>query len=149
MAAVTTLGGQPVLGVVIEDNDGSQLDIMSLAGAKAAAVAVVDASGNQITSFGGGSSLVAAPLNGQAKIAVTNTAVQLGSNALTNGVIVTAKSTNAASITVGGSSVTSTVDGTGNGYILAAGASASWAVSNTNALWINGTSGDIVSFAGS
>jgi hypothetical protein len=93
--------------------------------------------------------LVSAPLNGQAKIAVTSTAVQLPSNILSNGVILTAKSTNAAPIVVGGSGVANTVDGTGNGYILAAGASVSWAVSNTNALYINGTSGDIVSFAGS
>lgn len=146
---VTTLGGQPVHGVVIEDNDGSQLDIMTLAGAKAAAVAVVDAAGNQITSFGGSGALASTPLNGQAKIAVTGTAVQLGSNVLSNGVIVSAKSTNAALIVVGAAAVANTVDGTGNGYLLAAGASASWAVSNTNVLYINGTAGDIVSFAGS
>lgn len=93
--------------------------------------------------------ITGAPKNGQAKIASTGTAVQLGSNTLTNGVIITALSTNTASITVGGSSVTNTTNGTGNGYILEAGASASWAVSNTNQLWINGTAGDIVSFAGS
>ena len=49
----------------------------------------------------------------------------------------------------GGASVANTVNGTGNGYILEAGASASFAVSNSNALYINGTTGDIVSFAGS
>lgn len=95
------------------------------------------------------SSLVSAPLNGQAKIAATGTAVQLSSNALSNGVIVTAKSTNTANIHIGGSGVTNTEDGTGNGYILEPGSSASWAVTNTNALYINGTTGDIVSFAGS
>lgn len=93
--------------------------------------------------------LATGPLNGQAKIAITSTAVQLGSNTLINGVVLTAKSTNSASIVVGGSGVTNTTDGTGNGYILAAGASMSWAISNTNLLYINGTSGDIVSFAGS
>lgn len=111
-------------------------------------IAVDKATGALLTE-GGGSALSATPKNGQAKIAVTATAVQLGSNTLLNGVIISAKSTNTASITIGGSGVTNTVDGTGNGLILAAGASMSWAVSNTNALWINGTAGDIVSYAGS
>ena len=97
----------------------------------------------------GGGGLATVPLCGQAKIAVTGTRVQLGSNVLTNGVIVSAKSGNAAVVTIGGSAVTNTVDGTGNGYILAAGASVSFAVSNTNALYLNGTAGDIISFAGS
>jgi hypothetical protein len=86
---------------------------------------------------------------GQAKIATTGTAVQLAANTLVNGVIISTKSTNAASITVGGSGVTNTVDGTGNGYILAAGASVSFAVTNTNVLWVNGTLGDVISIAGS
>ena len=90
-----------------------------------------------------------APLNGQAKIASTGVAVQLPANPLLNGVIVTALSTNSATIEIGTSGVTNTVDGTGNGYILAAGASISWAVTDVSDLWINGTSGDIVSFAGS
>lgn len=88
-------------------------------------------------------------LNGQAKIAVTGTAVQLASNALSNGVIVTAKSTNTNPIVVGATGVANTTDGTGAGYILEAGASVSWAVDNTNRLFINGTAGDIVSYAGS
>ncbi len=111
-------------------------------------VSVVDGTGDQITSFGG-STLNTVLLNGQAKIAVTSTAVQLGTNTLKNGVILTAKSTNTANILVGGSGVTTTADGTGNGYILEPGTSASWAVSNTNILYINGTAGDLVSFAGS
>lgn len=106
-----------------------------------------DTSGNLKVNTAG--SLVSAPINGQAKIASTGVAVQLPSNALTNGIIITAKSANAAPITVGGSGVTNTVDGTGNGYILEAGSSSSWAVNNTSAIYINGTIGDIVSFAGS
>lgn len=90
-----------------------------------------------------------APAVGQAKIAVSGTAVQLGSNATPNGVVVTALSSNGASITVGGSGVTNTVDGTGNGYIIEPGGSGAFAVTNTNALYINGFIGDIVSFAGS
>lgn len=93
--------------------------------------------------------LVGTPLVGQTKIAITGTAVQLASNALENGVIVTAKSTNTDPISVGTSAVNNTVDGTGNGYILEAGASTSFAVANTDDLYINGTATDIVSFAGS
>ncbi len=93
--------------------------------------------------------LSVAPLNGQATISVTGTAVQLSANTLLNGIIVTAKSTNSAPIVVGISTVHNIVDGTGDGYILEAGSSMSWAVQNSNDLYINGTSGDIVSFAGS
>lgn len=84
----------------------------------------------------------------QAKIAVTGTAVQLASNALVIGVSCFAKGANAASIEIGPSGVTNTVDGTGNGDIIPAGAARSFAVSNSNALYINGTAGDIVSCSG-
>ena len=93
--------------------------------------------------------LVSSGFFGQAKVAVTATAVQLASNVLTNGVIISAYSTNTAPITIGGSTVTNTADGTGNGTILEAGASISFAVTNTNVLYINGTANDFVSFAGS
>jgi hypothetical protein len=87
---------------------------------------------------------------GQAKISVTGTAVQLGSNTLTQGVLISALSANTASITIGtSSSVTNTVDGTGNGAILPAGSTKSIAATNTNLIWINGTAGDIISFIGS
>lgn len=96
--------------------------------------------------------LVTSPLVGQSKIAVTGTAVQLNggtSQTLSNGLIITAYSTNAAPISVGTSSVNNTAGGTGNGYLLAAGASVSFAIANTNDIWINGTAGDFVSWAGS
>lgn len=89
------------------------------------------------------------PITGQAVIASTGTAVQLGSNLLTQGVIISAKTGNAAAITIGGLGVTNTVDGTGNGVIVPAGASLSYAGTNTNQLYVNGTSGDIISFIGS
>ena len=92
--------------------------------------------------------ITSAPFIGQSKVAATGTAVQLAANSLTNGVIVTAKSTNTAAMTVGGASVTNTVDGTGNGYVLEAGASISCAVDNTNRIYFNGTAGDIISFIG-
>ena len=92
----------------------------------------------------------AAPATGQVKIAVTGTAVQLPSNALKNGVIIKAlSSNNAAGMTWGASSVTNTVDGTGNGDILEPGERNSAAVDNTNRIWVNGTAGDILSFVGS
>ena len=88
-------------------------------------------------------------VTGQIKIAVTGTAVQLPSNVLTNGVVVKSKGTNATTYqTVGSSNVTTTVDGTGNGYILAPGEAASFGVTNTNAVWCNGTVGDIFTFEG-
>jgi hypothetical protein len=86
---------------------------------------------------------------GQVKIAVTGTAVQLQSNALVNGLIIKSiSSNNAANQTVGASTVTNTTDGTGNGYILFPGEAASFGVSNSNAVWVNGTIGDIFTWEG-
>lgn len=93
--------------------------------------------------------LVSTAIVGQTKVAVTGTAVQLPSNALTNGVIITAYSTNATPIVIGGLGVTNTITGAGNGYILEAGGSVSAAITNTNVLYINGTANDFVSFIGS
>ena len=88
-------------------------------------------------------------VEGQTKIATTGTAVQLASNVLKNGVIITAKSSNAAPLSLGGSGVNNTVDGTGNGQILEAGKSIFVIIPNTDALYLNGTAGDICSFIGS
>ncbi len=93
-------------------------------------------------------SVTTTPVTTQYK--VTASAVQMASNALTNGVIITAKSTNAANVFIGTSSgVTTTADGTGNGTILEPGASLSWAVDNTNRFWVIGTANDVLSFSGS
>jgi hypothetical protein len=114
--------------------------------------AYVQASGGDLTS-GSQTTSVIIPSSfktGQAKIAVTGTAVQLGSNTLTQGVLISALSTNSASITIGpSSSLTNVVNGTGNGAILTAGSTKSIAATNTNLIWINGTAGDIISFIGS
>ena len=91
--------------------------------------------------------LVTAHLPGQVKL--TGSAQQLPSNALSNGVSLTAKSTNAAPMVIGLSGVANTIDGTGNGYILEAGSSVSFAIDNTNRLWVIGTAADVLSFAGS
>jgi hypothetical protein len=107
------------------------------------AVSLVDSGGLPITP----GVLSVAPLNGQVKM--DGSIDQLPANTLLNGVVVTAKSTNAAPIVIGGSGVTNVTDGTGNGYILEAGASMSWAIKNTNALYAIGTSADVLSFAGS
>lgn len=92
---------------------------------------------------------LAAPVVGQIKIAVTGTAVQLPSNTLVNGIVIKAKSTNnAAGAFIGGSGVTITDDGTGNGYKIVAGEAMSFAVPNSNALYVNGTLGDIFYYGG-
>jgi hypothetical protein len=89
------------------------------------------------------------PCEGQILLAVTNSVTQLPSNALANGVIITAKSTNAADIHIGGPGVNNVDTGTGNGYILEPGNSVSAVVNNTNELYIIGTVGDLISFIGS
>jgi len=91
--------------------------------------------------------LSSSPLVGQK--AMTGSAVQLQTNTLINGVIITAKSTNTANVLLGGSGVTTTADGSGNGYILEPGASVSYAGNNTNTLYAIGTSADVISFLGS
>jgi len=80
--------------------------------------------------------------------AMTGSAVQLQTNTLTNGVIITAKSTNTANIVIGDSGVTTTENGSGNGYILEPGASVSFAGTNTNLLYAIGTTSDVLSFMG-
>jgi hypothetical protein len=90
----------------------------------------------------------AAPFTGQIKIATTGTAVALPSQALVNGVVVKAKNTNAANGFVGGSGVTTTDDGTGNGYRVMPGEAASFAVLNASAIYVNGTAGDIYYYGG-
>lgn len=120
---------------------------------------IVDGSNNVINSTSNAlnvavtnNALVTSPFVGQAVIASTGTAVRLNSGtsqALTNGIIITAPATNVAPISVGGSGVNNTISGSGNGYLLSPGASISFAVGNTNDIYINGTSADYVSWAGS
>lgn len=105
----------------------------------------VDSSGVVQTSGSGGGGVVlpAAPLTGQ--VTVGTSAVQLPSNALTEGVIVRALSTNSVSIYIGPSGVT-----TSTGHELLPGESTSVAVSNTNAIYaISGTASQGLCFVGS
>ena len=86
---------------------------------------------------------------GQLVIAVTGTAISLPQGVGYNGIVLTARGTNSANITVGPSGVNNTINGTGNGYILAPGASVGVATSQFNQIFINGTAGDIISYIGS
>jgi hypothetical protein len=91
-----------------------------------------------------------APVFGQAKIATTGAAVQLSNSSvpIVSGLLVSAPSNNSQKIVLGNSGVTNTVDGTGNGFILEPGDKVTLPVTNVNVLYINGTSGDKVSYAG-
>lgn len=96
--------------------------------------------------------LSTSPLVGQAKIVTTNTAINLNggiSQLLANGIIITAPSINVAPVAIGGVGVTNTGAGAGNGYLLTAGASISFAVTNTNTIYINGSANDFISWAAS
>lgn len=91
-------------------------------------------------------------ITGQVKIATTGTAVQLntGSTILANGLILSSYSTNnSTGVTWGKSTVSNVVNGTGNGKIIAAGASDGVPSGvNIGTIYINGTTGDVVSYAG-
>jgi len=90
----------------------------------------------------------ALPLTGQKLIAVSGTAIAIGSGTLINGVIVKALSGNGADITIGGSAINSTTTGAGNGYVLSPGEAMSFAVNNLAKIFINGTAGDGISYGG-
>jgi len=93
---------------------------------------------------------VGAPIVGQAVIAVTGTAVVLGTTVTlpAGTVLVTALSTNnAAHAVVGATGVANTKDGTGDGYILEAGKSVVINADDLADVFVNGTAGDIFSYA--
>ena len=80
---------------------------------------------------------------GQQSIVTTGTAVQLPANTLTDGVVIEALSSNTSSVYLGDASVT-----TANGLELPPGSAMSLPLSNTNLIYINGASGQTVSFLG-
>jgi hypothetical protein len=92
-----------------------------------------------------------APLMGQVKIAVTGTAVPLSATSapLVGGSVqIRAKTgNNVAHGTVGDSTVTNTVDGTGNGYILEAGDIVVAIASDLADVYVNGTANDVFSYS--
>lgn len=79
---------------------------------------------------------------------VTASAVALTTQALVNGVTIRAKTTNTGGVFVGGSGVTTTDDGTGNGFKLLPGESISYSISTTAGIYIIGTLNDIVYVTG-
>lgn len=87
-------------------------------------------------------------VTGQAVIAVTDTAVQLPDQEIPNGFKVVVKRltisyADTAVITVGTSSaVNSTINGTGNGFVLLGRDDVELRVDNLNRIWINGTAGE-------
>lgn len=96
-----------------------------------------------------GGSVGTTAISGQTKIATTGTQVVVGSSTgLANGVAIKASKKNAANIMVGPTGVTATDDGTGNGFELAPGDSISFSVSTLANLFINGTSGDFITYTG-
>ena len=74
---------------------------------------------------------------------VTASATALSSQALSNGIVIKARSTNTGTTYVGPSSLT-----TANGYALLPGESISYGVTNANAVWIVGTASDVVYVTG-
>lgn len=76
---------------------------------------------------------------------VTASAVALAAGGqIGSGVTIRAKDTNVGKVFIGGSTVTATDDGTGNGWALPAGASLSLPVNLVQAAFIIGTAGDVV-----
>lgn len=99
-----------------------------------------------VNSLGAPSSEVGTTVvNGKKSVSVTNTAVALSSssNPVKNGIVIRALTANTGTVYIGSSSVTSS-----NGHELAAGESTSVAISDVNFVYVNGTSGDGVSFLG-
>lgn len=151
----TGAAGVPATGVVTVQGIASGT-VIPTSGSITGNVTVVQptAANLNATVVGTGTFAVQTPLpstivTGQAKVAVTGTAIQLGTNALVNGLVIKAKSTNNATCgTIGSASVTNTVDGTGNGYITCPGEAASFATNNSNVIYVNGTAGDIFTFEG-
>jgi len=80
----------------------------------------------------------------QISIASSATPQQLPSWALVNGGTLAAKTGNTAAIAI---SPNPAVSGS-NGFLLGAGQQAPFTGSNTNQLWVEGTSGDVLSFLG-
>lgn len=88
------------------------------------------------------------PFVGQLKIATSSTAVALPNKILKNGIVLKASSSNTSNLFVGASGVTTTDDGTGNGYKLEPGEAISFAILNSNTIYVNGTAGSILYYSG-
>ena len=80
---------------------------------------------------------------------VTGSAAALTTQAVQNGVTIKAKSTNTGRVFVGGATVATTDDGSGNGFALLPGEAISLPVSTTAGIYIVGTASDIIYVIGS
>lgn len=99
----------------------------------------------QISPDGGNSSVV----SGKVAIITTGAAVALPSLPLQTGLSIKAGKGNANPIEIGGGANLSSLESSsGNGFPLYPGDTISFGLSNSGAVWINGTAGDYVSFAG-
>lgn len=89
---------------------------------------------------------MAQPIAFQATIAVTGTAQVLPSNAILNGGVFSAGPNNTAAINIGNGST----DSASTGFPLAKGIQTPFILfqGNTNSFFIEGTSGDVISFLG-
>ena len=89
-------------------------------------------------------------LSQQGVLTAAGTSQNLANYALTNGIVITAAPSNKGVLYIGASNaVGNATNGTNAGYALAAGQSISLAVTNQNAVWINGTvTNDIYSVIG-
>lgn len=91
-----------------------------------------------------------APLSGQAKVSSTGVAVKISASSRPgSGYIVQALAQNTANVYVGPFGVTTTADGTGNGFELQPGQALGIAIQDIVNLYVNGTANDGVCFIGS
>jgi hypothetical protein len=79
---------------------------------------------------------------------VTASAVALPSQSFNNGLVLKAKSANVGKVFLGGSAVTTTDDGTGTGFALAAGESVSIGVTDAASIYVIGTANDVLYILG-
>lgn len=103
-------------------------------------VVVLNASGT-VASFGGAGGVATIYADQQV---VTASAVALTTQALTNGVSIKAKSSNAGAVFVGAAGVTATDDGTGNGFSLRPGEAVNLPITSTAGIFVIGTLNDVI-----
>lgn len=115
------------------DPDGNDVDVGTSAGQAAILAA--------LQSIGGGASTMT---SGRKAVAVTDTAIVLGSAACKT-IFITALTTNAGPIVIGGSGVVFS-EATRTGKIMYPGDSITVSIDNLDSVYINGPAGDGVSF---
>lgn len=102
------------------------------------------ASGSLVEATPVSTPMLSAPTFGQYK--VTASAAPIGAGALSTGIVIKAKATNAGNVLIGGAGVTAAADGTGAGFILEPGEGITINVTNISAIYAVGTANDVLSF---